>query len=83
MQDNLMQQGIELMIYGMGTVFVFLAVLIVVTTTMSKIVQRFFPDAPEPVLTTTPRSAPVAAENDEQLLAVITAAVHKYRSRHK
>lgn len=81
MQANILNEGVELMLYGMGTVFVFLAVLVVVTTAMSAIVQRFFPDAPEPALTNTPRPAAPAASNDDQLLAVITAAVHKYRSR--
>ena len=81
MQEDLLAEGLELMLFGMGTVFVFLAVLVVVTTLMSAIVQRFFPDAPQPTLAITPRPAPVAASNDEQLLAVITAAVHKYRSR--
>ena len=81
MQADLLTEGLELMLFGMGTVFVFLAVLVVVTTLMSTIVQRFFPDAPEPSLATTPRPAPAKASNDEQLLAVISAAVHKYRSR--
>ncbi|NRB41351.1 MAG: OadG family protein [Pseudomonadales bacterium] len=82
MQENLLNEGLELMLFGMGTVFVFLTVLVLVTMLMSAIVQRFFPDAPEQTLTTTPRPAPVpASNNDEQLLAVITAAVHKFRSR--
>jgi oxaloacetate decarboxylase gamma subunit len=81
MQADLFSEGLELMVFGMGTVFTFLAILVVVTNLMSMIVQRFFPDAPEPVLSTIPRPAAPAASNDEQLLAVITAAVHKYRSR--
>ena len=81
MQANLLSEGLELMLFGMGTVFVFLAVLVVVTSLMSFIVQRFFPDAPEPTLAPTPRPTNAAASNDEQLLAVITAAVHKFRSR--
>lgn len=81
MQDSLLQQGIELMIFGMGTVFVFLAVLVVVTTLMSFIVQRFFPETQAPAAPVT--QASVAAPKDEQLIAVISAAVHKYRSRQK
>jgi oxaloacetate decarboxylase gamma subunit len=80
MQNELMQQGIELMLYGMGTVFTFLALLIVATTVMSILVRRFVKPEPLPV-TPVPRQR--AAENDEQLIAVIGAAIHKYRSRHK
>ncbi len=83
MQENLFQQGVELMIYGMGTVFVFLVVLIGVTVTMSAIVQRFFPDTSETIVPNTQGPMSSDNNNDEQLVAVITAAVHKYRSRHK
>ncbi len=86
MQDNLLQQGMELMIFGMGTVFVFLLVLIAATTLMSFIVQRFFPEAVISALPKASGSIEPSSDShsqDEQLLAVISAAVHKYRSRHK
>lgn len=83
MQETLLQQGVELMIFGMGTVFVFLAVLVVVTTTMSSLLQRFLPAKPiEPAVTRMPAQSAAPAE-DQQLMAVLSAAVHKYRSRHK
>lgn len=81
MGQALLEQGLELMIYGMGTVFVFLTVLVIVTTIMSKIVQRFFPD---PIVATSPTAKPApAATNNQQLHAVITAAIHRHRSRQK
>ena len=80
MQDNLMQQGVELMLFGMGTVFLFLAVLIVATTLMSFLIQRFFPAKPLLVPAAVNSGA---ATNDDQLIAVIGAAIHKFRSRHK
>jgi oxaloacetate decarboxylase gamma subunit len=81
MQETLLQQGIELMIYGMGTVFTFLAVLVLVTLLQSMIVSRFFPEA---IIAAKPiTQAPVASNNNEQLIAVISAAVHQYRSRQK
>lgn len=83
MQENLLQQGVELMIYGMGTVFVFLVVLIVLTTVMSNIVMYFSADVSEPIMPATRAITGNSNNSDEQLLAVITAAVHKYRSRHK
>ena len=89
MQENLFQQGVELMIYGMGTVFVFLVVLIILTSLMSVIVQRFFPEASEAIVPGI--KAPISSggsggsgdSDDAQIIAVITAAVHRYRSRHK
>jgi oxaloacetate decarboxylase gamma subunit len=69
------------MLYGMGTVFTFLALLIIATTLMSAFLQRFV--KPEPVAVQSPVKANQAAGNDDQLVAVISAAIHKYRSRHK
>ena len=83
MQASLFQQGIELMLYGMGTVFVFLMMLILATVVMSSMVQRFAPADPiKPLAKTKSQTVPATAEN-ERLLAVITTAVHKYRSRHE
>ncbi len=81
MQDPLIQQGVELMLFGMGTVFVFLALLVVATTAMSGVIRRFSKTAPAtPATDTSP--APADAD-DTQLLAVIGAAVHRYRSRRR
>ncbi|MDG1292601.1 MAG: OadG family transporter subunit [Pseudomonadales bacterium] len=79
MQNQLIQQGIELMLYGMGTVLTFLVLLIIATTVMSALLQRFA--KPEPTASAAPASK--ASSNDEHLIAVISAAIHKYRSRHK
>ena len=79
MQDDLLQQGVELMLYGMGTVFTFLALLIIATTVMSAVLQRFA--KPEPVAS--PAAKPATTAKDDQLVAVISAAIHKYRSRDK
>lgn len=78
MQETIMQQGVDLMLFGMGTVFVFLTVLVIATTIMSSLVQRFFPE-PEPV-------APVAGPaptgvTDPKLLAIIKAAIEQHRKK--
>ncbi|MFT5136666.1 MAG: oxaloacetate decarboxylase gamma subunit [Arenicella sp.] len=39
MQTSLIDQGLDLMLYGMGTVFVFLTILVFATTLMSRIVN--------------------------------------------
>lgn len=39
MNANLIDQGLNLLIYGMGTVFVFLTILVGATTLMSKLIN--------------------------------------------
>ncbi len=75
MNGDLINQGLELMLFGMGTVIVFLTLLVFATSAMSALMRRFAPE-PEPV----PVAAPGAA-NDPQLIAVITAAIKQHRSR--
>ena len=83
MESTLFQQGVELMMFGMGTVFVFLMVLIVLTTAMSSLVQRFVPEEPPAQLAVNQAPRTVNTGEDDKLVAVISAAIHKYRSRHK
>lgn len=80
-------QGWELLLYGMGTVVVFLALLVVTTTLMSSVISRYFPE-PEPVSISRSRpgqvlSADSALVDDPQLVAVIGTAIHQYRSDRK
>ena len=44
MDNNLVAEAINLSLFGMGFVFVFLALMVVVTTMMSLIVKRFQPN---------------------------------------
>ena len=73
----LLQSGFELIAIGMGTVFVFLGVLVVVTIIMSKVVNKLAPeymvldDNPQPLVIT------------EQLLYVLQSAVRQHRARKK
>ena len=81
-----MLEGINLMVIGMGAVFTFLTLLVFTTTIMSKLVNKYAPPAPAP--TAQPSVAVVSPNqpnqvSDGQLLAVITAAIHRHRSRHK
>jgi oxaloacetate decarboxylase gamma subunit len=77
MSAAIVEQGVELMLFGMGTVVLFLALLVLATTLMSRLVTRYFPE-PEPApVPARPASAPVVA--DTELVAVISAAIHRHR----
>jgi oxaloacetate decarboxylase gamma subunit len=67
-ENNLISDGIELMLFGMGTVVLFLTLLVFVTTSMSALVERFLPPPPPP------------ASTDSKLTAVISAALHQHRA---
>ncbi len=69
MQPTLLDQGLTLMLVGMGTVFVFLTILVAAMSLMAVIVDRFLP-------------APVDAEVSEEEVAAITAAIAQHRSLH-
>jgi oxaloacetate decarboxylase gamma subunit len=85
MTATLLAQGLELLIYGMGTVVVFLLLLVYATGLMSQLILRFFPEPPQPAPRRTPASLPVHAPVTRakpvtpELLAAIAAAVHQHR----
>lgn len=80
MQESLIQQGVDLMLYGMGTVVVFLAILVVATLGMSWFIRRFFPEADLPVKVAG-SSDPDQVLPDARLLAVIKAAIEQHRAK--
>ncbi|MDF1764640.1 MAG: OadG family protein [Oleibacter sp.] len=79
-EQNLVSQGLELMIFGMGVVFVFLIMLVFVTGLMSKLVTKF---TPEPVLVPVKPKVNKQSGVDPQLLKVLSAAVKEHRERQK
>lgn len=76
--ESLVAQGSELAMFGMGSVFIFLTLLIGATKLMSGLVLRFAPDEVEPVVAAAHTAVPA---NDAQLIAVISAAIKQFRSR--
>lgn len=75
---ELISSGVELMLVGMGIVYLFLTMLVIAINLMSSMVRRFFPDAPIKTLPV-PSVRPSA---DKVTVAAITAAVHQYRDKH-
>lgn len=74
METNLILEGFKFMGLGMGTVFVFLIILIGAMNLMSFIVHKFFPE-PEP------KVAPPATpkQDNKKIVAAITAAIKHHR----
>ncbi|WP_447553862.1 OadG family protein [Vreelandella sp. EE22] len=82
-ESKLLQEGLALMGLGMGFVFVFLTILVVSVTLMSALVTRLQP-AREAVSERARAAAPAARQgNDEDVMVVISAAVHRYRASRK
>jgi len=74
METNLIVEGFKFMGLGMGTVFLFLVIMIASMNAMSYIVHKFFP---EPQASATP-SAP-AQQDNKKVVAAITAAIKHHR----
>lgn len=76
--SELIWDGLELLAVGMGAVFVFLVILVICVMLMSKLAARLEALWPsETALETSPAGIPA------DHLAVISAAVHRYRSTHR
>jgi len=73
MTADLLGQGLELMLVGMGTVFVFLSALVLATTLMSRLVVRFEGEPPA-------TGAGGGADEAEEV-AAISAAIAAHRRR--
>ena len=76
----LLFESFMLMLIGMGIVFGFLLLLVGILRLMSTLVLRLAP-AEELHPTPSPAAAPPPADSSEDLIAVITAAVARYRAR--
>ncbi len=79
--EGIASQAMDLLVIGMGTVFAFLALLILATSLMSRfigLVSR--PETPQPSASSASTKNPQNLE-DKQLIAVISAALHKHRTR--
>ena len=76
--DNLVNQGVELALFGMGTVFLFLSLLIFATKAMSMLVMRYEPATATSSVDAVAQSA--SAPDSELLVALISAAIRQHRT---
>ena len=74
-ETNLIVEGFKFMALGMGTVILFLVILIFMMNAMSKIVNKFFPE-PQ---TVNLEPATNAKKDNKKIIAAITAAISHHR----
>ncbi len=79
--ENLVSQGFELAIFGMGTVFVFLALLIFATQLMSSLILRFQPEIRHAAVCAATQAD--AATDNDRTVALISAAIAQHRRRQR
>ncbi|MBV1875834.1 MAG: OadG family protein [Cycloclasticus sp.] len=73
--SNLLEQGVELMLLGMGMVFFILGLLVFVIKGATILLQRY-----EPVVEHGTKT-PVSTGINEDIVAAITIAIQRFRSK--
>ncbi len=77
---ELLSEGVQLMFIGMGSVFMFLSVLVITMKLVAFLAHRF---QPEPTSAKACRGATNEHFiNQQEVIAVITAAISRYRTNH-
>ena len=74
MDSQLISQGLDLMLYGMGTVFIFLTVLVAITTIMSTTVNKIAPEQVDESKIKAPQ-----AQVETRIVKAIQAAINQHR----
>jgi oxaloacetate decarboxylase gamma subunit len=69
--------GLELLVVGMGIVFLFLTLLVVAVAIMSRLIMRFLPEV------AVEHSRKKNASLDHSVTAAITTAIRQYRAKHQ
>lgn len=79
MNNKLLQDGLDMMLYGLGAVIAFLLVLVFATMIMSALMRRFFPDPEIAELTESGVPAAASQTPDQRVLRVIKTAIARHR----
>ncbi len=74
METNLIIEGLKFMALGMGTVFIFLIILIAVMNAMSTIIHKFFPEPQANIET-----HQTGTKDNKKIIAAISAAITHHR----
>lgn len=82
MDSGLIGESLRLMVIGMTIVFFFLMLLVVCLRGMSWFAARVAPAEGPETLSAGPIRSDAGAPGDGDLVAVISAAIARYRARH-
>jgi len=74
--SNLIDQGLNLMMLGMGMVFFILGLLVVLIKVVSSFILRY-----EPAVTDHHAKVQAPAKIDEDVVAAISIAIQRFRSK--
>jgi len=77
MEVNLVFEGVKFMFLGMGTVFLFLIIMIASMNIMSYLIGRFFP---EPQAKLDKQNVAIQEDNSKKIAAITAAIMHHRRS---
>jgi oxaloacetate decarboxylase gamma subunit len=78
--SELLLEGVELMLFGMGFVYLFLILLVLMIRVMSWVIEHFSEKTPIPV--SVPSAVkPASDEPSADVLAAIQSAIHQHRAR--
>lgn len=77
--SNIISEGLTLLALGMGFVFMFLTVLVIATTAMSYLINKF--STPEPTPIAQASSTPAAVAIDPNVLTAIKEALKLHRQQ--
>jgi oxaloacetate decarboxylase gamma subunit len=81
--SNLLMEGVNLMLLGMGIVFVFLTLLVVAMGLMSRIAARLGGAEEVAEASATGAAATTSGADNGELIAVMSAAISRFRSRNR
>ncbi|MEX6503125.1 OadG family protein [Pseudomonas zhanjiangensis] len=79
--SQLLLEGVDLMLMGMGSVFFFLALLILAIRLMARLLERIVPAAPVRASASPAPAKAVVPQPDADVLAAIQLAIHQHRAR--
>jgi len=82
METNLIIEGIKFMVLGMTTVYLFLMLMILVMKIVSKVVNTYFPQKKlAPISIKKTNLSKPQKNNDEAIVAAITASIQQFRKQ--
>ena len=78
-ETNFVFESVKFMLLGMGTVYIFLIIMVFIMNLMSKIINKYFPE-PNPSTSPTQKQTASNANEKPKVVAAITAAIMHHKN---